>query len=146
MAQDDATTTVKMQHFENVEVLPKNGAKKKCLKADEIANFISNIFAKIVYHRNQLKYYRNIIAIFTESFDASFVVIDFSENLSVPVKFEPQSLHWSHEQVTVHSGITKACSEKNYHVHLTYGKKHDQFFVHLALTNMINNAKALDHS
>ena len=111
-----------------------------------IANFISNIFAKIVYHRNQLKYYRNIIAIFTESFDALFVDIDFSENLSVPVKFKPQSLHWSHEQVTVHSGITKACSEKNYHVHLSYDKKHDQFFVHLALTNMINNAKASDHS
>ena len=28
LAQDDATTTVKMQHFKNVEVLPKNGAKK----------------------------------------------------------------------------------------------------------------------
>ena len=36
MAQDDEATTVEMQHFENVEVLPKNGAKKKCLKAVEI--------------------------------------------------------------------------------------------------------------
>ena len=63
MAQDDATTTVKMEYFENVEVLPKNGAKKKFLKAVEtdatltfIANFISDILAKTVHHRNQLKY------------------------------------------------------------------------------------------
>ena len=75
-----------------------------------------------------------------------FVDIKFSENLSVPVKFKPQSLHWSLKQVIVHSGITKACSEKTYHVHLSDDKKHDQFFVHLELTNMINNANALDHS
>ena len=75
-----------------------------------------------------------------------FVNIDFSENLSIPVKFKPQSLHWTHKQVIVHSGITKACSEKSYHVHLSDDKKNDQFFVHLALTNMIINAKAPDHS
>ena len=153
MAQHDVTTTVKMQHFENVKVLTKNGAKKKYLKAVEtdatftfIANFISNSLGKIVHHRNQLKHYRNTIAIFRESFDALFVDIDFSENLSVLVKFEPQSLHWSHEQVTVHSGITKACCEKNYHVHLSHDKKHEQFVLHLALTDMINNANAPDHS
>ena len=171
MAQHDVTTTVKMQHFENVKVLTKNGEKKKYLKAVEtdatftfianfisnnfvetdatftfIANFISNNLGKIVHHRNQLKHYRNTIAIFRESFDALFVDINFSENLSVLVKFEPQSLHWSHEQVTVHSGITKACCEKNYHVHLSHDKKQEQFVLHLALTNMINNTNAPDHS
>ena len=119
MAQGDATTTVKMQLFENVEVLAKNGEKKKRLKAVEtnatltfIANFISNILAKIVHHRDQLKHYRNTITIFKESFDALFVDIDFSENLPLPVKFKPQSLHWSHEQVTVHSGIPRSAVKK----------------------------------
>ena len=50
-----------------------------------------------------------------------------------------------HRSKLVHSGITKACSEKSYHVHLSDDKNH-QFFVHLALTNMINNAKAPDYS
>ena len=40
-------------------------------------------------------------------FDTIPVDVDFSENLSVPTKYEPQSLHWSHSQVTVHSGILK---------------------------------------
>lgn len=26
--------------------------------------------------------------------NAAYINIDFSENLTVPVKFEPQSLHW----------------------------------------------------
>ena len=33
--------------------------------------------------------------------------VDFPENLKVPVKYEPQSIHWSHEQVTIHSAILK---------------------------------------
>ena len=93
-----------------------------------------------------MKYYRNAIAIFRELFNSLLVDIDFSENLSVPVKFEQQNLHWSHRQVTLHSGIAKTSSEKNYHVHLPDDRSHDQSFVHLALTNMINNAKAPDHS
>ena len=38
--------------------------------------------------------------------------VGYSENLSISVKFEPQSLHCSHAQVTVHSGIWKTPAEK----------------------------------
>ena len=67
--------------------------RKKGLKAAEtnatlnvIANLISNILAKIVHQRNQLKYCRNMIASFRETFDALFVDIDFSKNLSLSVR------------------------------------------------------------
>ena len=69
MAQDDAATNVETN-----------------ATLTFIAKFILNILAKIVHQRNQMKYYRNTIAIF--SFDALFVDMNFPENLFVPVKFE----------------------------------------------------------
>ena len=59
-----------------------------------------------------------------------------SENLSVPVKYKPQSLHWHHEQVTVHSGICKVDGEKTYHVQFSNDKKHDQTFADLVLNDI----------
>ena len=31
----------------------------------------------------------------------------FSKNLNIPVKFEPQSIYWHHDTLTVLSGIVK---------------------------------------
>ena len=51
--------------------------------------------------------------------------IDFSENLTVPFKYEPQSLYWYHQQVTVHSPIPKTNGNKNDHAHFSDDHKHD---------------------
>ena len=67
------------------------------------------------------------------------VYIDFSENLTIPVKFEPHSLHWCHQQVTVHSGILKCNGEKNYITHFSDDHKHDQLFVDNVVKNIIGN-------
>ena len=56
-----------------------------------------------------------MLPIFKEYFAGVLMDVDYSENLSIPLKFEPQSLHWSHAQVTVHSGIVKTPTEKTYH-------------------------------
>ena len=96
---------------------------------------------KIIHHRNQLKHYRNTIHTFKEQFDAVSIDIDFAENLTVPVKFEPQSLHWSHEQITVHSGILKCAGEKSYHPYLSNNKKHDQTFVSITIKEILNEAR-----
>ena len=69
--------------------------------------------------------------------------VDFSENLSVPVQFEPQSIHWSHSQVTVHSGILKIDGEKFYHPYLSDDRKHDQKFVLLCLEEMLATVEVL---
>ena len=74
------------------------------------------------------------------------VDIDFSENFTVPVKFEPQSLHCCHQQVTVHSGILKWNGEKNYIAHFSYDRKHDQLFVDNVVKNIIGNANLLIQS
>ena len=123
LKEEDDTITVKMQHFKMVETVAKNGKVSKRLTAITtnanltfIVNFISEILSKIIHHRNHLKHYRTSIKLFKESIDAiCYLDVDFSENLTIPVKFEPQSLHWSHEQVTIHSAILKSLTGKSYH-------------------------------
>ena len=140
----DDQTTVKFQYFIKEQVLNKKGKLVKRLKlvttkADIsfILSFISDMLSSIIHHRNQLKHYRNTIHNVHQLFNAAVIDVDFSENLQVPVKYEPQSLHWSHEQVTVHSGLMKFEGEKSYHPYLSDDKKHDQHVVEVALCEMI---------
>ena len=102
-----------------VELLTKAGKTVKRIKAIStnvnlafILDFISSFLNSFIYHRNQLKHYRACIGLLRQEFGDISLDIDFSENLTVPVKFEPQSLHWSHEQITVHSDILKVSGEK----------------------------------
>ena len=89
-----------------------------------IINFIATRLPKIIHHRNHLKHYWSIITEFRECYDNVHIDIDFSENLSIHVKFEPQPLHWHHEQVTIHSGILKAKGRKPYHPYISNDRKH----------------------
>ena len=66
-----------------------------------LVNFVDNILAKLIYHKNMLKYYRIARSIFESLFDYVSTGIDFAENLTVPVQYGPQSLHWSHEQAVL---------------------------------------------
>jgi len=141
---DDGKTTVNMQHFEKVTIVTKKGKELKRLRAmstkanmNFILNFISNLLSKIIHHRNHLKHYRSTIHGFKECFNTLIIDIDFSENLSIPVKFEPQSLHWSHQQITVHSGLMKYLGTKSYHPYLSYDLKRDQQFVYCVLQQML---------
>ena len=74
-------------------------------------------------------------------FNTVSIDLDFSENLQIPGKFEPQSLHWAHQQLTVHSGVLKNNGEKSYHAYLSNDKKHDQFFVDVATREMLSEAE-----
>ena len=141
----DEDVTVKLMHFEYVETTTKKGAIVKHLRAlstdaniEFILDFISNLLPKIINHRNQLKHYRYSIKSFHDLFDALNIDIDFSENLLVPVKYEPQSLHWSHKQVTIHSGILKLNGEKSYHPYISEDRQHDQSFVKIVIEEMLN--------
>ena len=66
-----------------------------------------------------------------------FIDVDFSENFDIPVKYEPQSMHWYHESVTVHSGIMFVDGEKYYLPYLSDDKSHDQHFVDSVLDLML---------
>ena len=149
-ANDDKDTYVKLMHFEKVEDQTKAGKTVGRLKAIQtnadmafILQFISEMLSKIVHHRNQLKYYRSNIKMLREAFQCASLDIDFSENLTVPVKEEPQSLHWSHDQITVHSGILKCRGEESQHAYLSDTKKHDQTFVKVVIEEILSEVADL---
>ena len=124
---------VTLNRFVKVEIITKNGKRVKQLQASStkenmssLVNFFTKMMPKINHHRNQLRHYRNVINRFRDHFGAISIDLDFSENLKVSVKYEPQSLHWSHEQITVHSGILKVDGVKSYHPYLSHDRNHDQ--------------------
>ena len=142
---------IKFQHFEKVQHVNKNGKISDKLKAvtDDVCtkfiiDFISELLPKIICHRNHLKHYQTVLPIFKEYFAGVLMDVDYSKNLSIPVKFEPQSLHWSHAQVTVHSGMVKTPTEKTYHPYISDEKKHDQVFAQLCIEHMMNEI-TVDH-
>ena len=59
--------------------------------------------------------------------------------MKVTVKQEPQSLHWSHEQKTVHSGISKQNGRKVYTIHISNDRIHDQAFVRHVVEEMLED-------
>ena len=59
--------------------------------------FIDKLLPKIFYHRNMLPHYRKTIKPLTDALNAAYMDIDFTENLTVPLKYETQSLHWAQE-------------------------------------------------
>ena len=134
-----------MQHFEKVEVLMKNGKIVQCLKAVSTQanlSFITEFLEKrlsssITHNCNQHKHYRSCLSSSKESIIGAYIDVDFSENLSVPVKYEPLDLHWLHEQITVHSGILKFKGEKLYHPYLSANRKYVQHFVQLCLLEIL---------
>lgn len=136
--------------FQMVKYVNKRGEEKEHLKPvdkdstlKEVIFFAESLLPNIIHHRNHLRHYRNTIKVFRENFDAAFLDIDFSQNLKLPVKFEPQSMHWHKDAVTVHSGITKFHGEKVYHPYIADDKKHDQKFVKLVLQEMIQSLDSL---
>lgn len=111
---------------------------------DYLAQFMDGLLSNIINHRNHLRHYRNVIGSFVVLHEGVYLDVDFSENLSVPVKYEPQSLHWGHDQISVHSGLLKINGEKYYHPYLSDDRKHDQVFVRKVLNEMITYDKILD--
>ena len=102
---------------------------KAKLQADTIYftfNFLNGILPKIIQHHNHLCHFHHYIDEWGEIFKHfASIDIDFSENLTISVKYEPQSLHWCHQQVTIHSGISKTNGNKIYHAHFSDDCKHD---------------------
>lgn len=139
--------TVPFTEFKNQAIVNKKGETVKRLTAVKqnvnthyLVEFISSILPKIIFHRNMLKLYRTVIHDFHQLFDSPVIVdLDFSENLTLDVKFEPQSLHWVKKQITIHSGIVKNNGDKSYHPYVSDTLKHDQVFVKFAIMDMLEN-------
>ena len=95
---------------------------KQKVNGKYLVEFIGNILPKIIHHRNILKLYRPSIKSFYQLFLDASIDIDFSENLTLGIKFDPRSLHWVKKQITIHSGIVKCDGEKTYHPYVSNTK------------------------
>ena len=96
-----------MQHFIKVNARTKKDKELTKLTATAtngniqfFLNFIDQLLLKMIHHRIHLHHYRYSIQKVLQNVDAVCQNVDFAVNLSIPVKYEPQSQHWSHEQVT----------------------------------------------
>ena len=98
---------------------------------------MDKILCKIIHHRNQLKHFRGTKPLVLENLYAVEIEIDFSENLDKPVKYEPQSLHSTSDQLSVHSRIHFVNDEKSFHVHISDDLDHDQAFVDQAMETIL---------
>ena len=122
LADDSRNETVPFTHFVTKPHKTKKGKEIMRLESDTInvnlefiVKFMDLLLPNIIHHRNQLCNYRNTIHTFSNLFDSISIDIDFSEKLKVPLKYEPQSMHWTGVEVIVHSGILKNHGEKEYH-------------------------------
>ena len=119
-------------------------ADTKDVDIRQIVEFIEALLTNIIHHRNQLKHYRNTVKTAISLFDCIEIDLDFSEKLKVPLKYEPQSMHWTNSQVIVHSGISKVSGEKTYHPYFSDDKVQDYVFVSIALSEMMNEQEDID--
>ena len=100
LESSDEVTTVKFNYFRKEKIVTKKGKETIRLQLIKIPatleyliKFLDDILFYIINHRNQLRHYRNVINTFVVLHEGVYIDVDFSENLSVPIKYEPQSLH-----------------------------------------------------
>ena len=134
----DEKITVPFMHFEKKVAYNEKGEvifnKKgkpvqKLVATKEQANIKFLVQFLQSHHRNMLKLFRNLKGMFLEHMECAYIDVDFSENLTIGIKWEPQSLHWCKKQVTVHSAILKFNEEKVYYPTPSNTRIHDQVFV-----------------
>ena len=93
--------------------------------------YLEERLIKFLLHRNHLSHFRETSAEFSQTHGDVSYHMDFSENLTLPIKYEVQSKYWSKKQVTIHTGVLRHVSAdvKVYHSVLSDDKTHDQVFV-----------------
>ena len=143
ISKSNDSVIASMLIFRKVERITPKGKVIKPFRQNAnikfVVGFIDDMLTKIIHHRNLLKNYRSNIGVLLDNTNNLVLLwIDFSENLTIPIKQEPQSLHWCKEQISVHSGISKQDGIKKYHPYLSDDIKHDQTFVLNVMQRMID--------
>ena len=73
-----------------------------------LVEFMRQLLPNLAHHCDMLKQCRNFKAIFLDNLQCTYMAIDYSNNLTIGIKKEPQLLHWSKKQVRVYSRIVKS--------------------------------------
>ena len=100
LAKGDQDVTINFQYFVKKDVEKKEKIKR-CLVAESksvnlsfLLNFIDEILAKIMHHRNLLPNFRSAYPEVLQSLPTTEFNIDFSENPTLILPQEIQSMHW----------------------------------------------------
>ena len=84
--------------------------------------------SKYLKHRSYVDNCKTVFPLMKENYSGKFIVLDFSQNLSLRPKDEVQSAHFMGKQFTLHCAIVEPV-ENWYHYHLSNDTKHDGIFV-----------------
>ena len=137
----------RFEHFVMKDV-EKNGETKLRLTVESlqvdvsfILHFIEKNLSTIIHHRNLLSNFRSVYPKVLEALSTIEVSLDFSENLTLTLPEEIQSMYWGQAktEISIHSGIFKSEGNKVYHPYLSNDLFHDQAFVYVTLNKMLSN-------
>ena len=141
-----------MLHFEMMLVKTKHGDKRKRLKQvsteatiSYIVTFLQQVLPQILHHQNELKHFQSVVKDFCSQFNAVYMDMDYSENLTILMKKQPRSLYWTQEVYSIHSGISKSKNGKIYHRTISSKKKHDQVFTNIVTKEMMSEEDVCSH-
>ena len=137
------------QYFVKKEI-EKNGEQKMQFTVESVQanisfllNFIEKRLPNIVHHRNLLLNFRSVYPKVLEALSTIEPSIDFSENLTLTLPEEIQSMYWGQAktEVSVHPGIMKLEGNKVYHPYFSDDTMHDQAFVYVTLNKMLSDVE-----
>ena len=112
---DDGSVTVPFTEFQSHVRLDERGQVMKNKDGKEmkkltpvshqvtleyLLQFLQNLLPNLIHHRNLLRLFRNTKRMFMDLFECVYLDVDFSENLTIDIKYEPQSRYWSKTTVT----------------------------------------------
>ena len=75
------------------------------------------------------------------------IYIEFSENFSLPIQHEPQSMYWVRKQISMHCGIGICVEDDNSQTKVYFGHlsdEHNQVYVKHSLIDMLSVLPAND--
>ena len=93
-----------------------------------IAQKLISIKDSYLKHHSHVDNINKVFPIVNESFQGTYIELDFSENIAIKPKFEVQVAHFSGKQYTLHCSIVEPGMNK-YVYHLCHDMKHDPVFV-----------------
>ena len=136
--------TVKIDLFQSVWVKAISNDNKKRLKhTSTYANicftidFMKELLLKIIHRQNGLQHFRSVVPEYNQLFHGVYLDLDYSKNLTIPMKQMVQSIHWTQETVSVHCGISKSKDGKPYYPYISNSKKHDQVLTKNAIEEIL---------
>ena len=100
-----------------------------------IAQKLISIRDSYLKHRSHVYNINEVFPIVKESFQGTYIELDFSENIAIKPKFEVQEAHFSGKQYTLHCSIVEP-GMNEYVYHLCDDTKHDPVFVNEVLEDI----------